>query len=229
MGSFEVARGGINEFRYHRPFRAAAAIGRRRPTGHDPATAGTTDSSEPPPLSVPLQEPRATTARSSKFNSNPNAPDSNPNAPSPRKSALSAGYAGPGPRRRLLERRSAGPQAAASGPMGPDRTGSVSDRRPLRKLAAVFVLQPYRYTKFSGFRIGVCWRRFRGRDASILQPSSGGAQIRGRGRLGSGVHDGFSPACLPTARLEAGAAARTPRLAGRGLPAKSLLMRLEER
>ncbi len=105
--------------------------------------------------------------------------DYNPMPPRPRKSAPAAGCAGPCPRRRLLERKSAGAHGAASGPRGRIERDSVSDRRPLRKLAAVFVLQPDRYTKFRGFRIGVCSEIFRGLDRFDPPASPGSAQIGG--------------------------------------------------
>ena len=110
---------------------------------------------------------------------------------SPRKSAPSAGAAGPFPRLHHLERIPAGPQEAASGRCGRNERNTVSDRRPLRNLAAVFVLQPYLYTEFSGFRIGVCSRTFRGLDRFDPPASPRGAPRPG-GRFGSGVHDGFT-------------------------------------
>ena len=66
--------------------------------------------------------------------------------------------ASPGARPRLLHqhRISAGARGPCPGPVMPVRVKSHDDRRPVRSLAAVFVIQPYRYTKFRGDRLGGC-------------------------------------------------------------------------
>ena len=76
--------------------------------------------------------------------------------------------AGPSPASTPRRRNQAGPRRPGSGLLREGRKSTDDDRRALQNPAAVFVLQPNRYTKFSGDRL-------EGRKDSFRE-------VRGRGR-----------------------------------------------